>query len=184
MAKNRERSSVPDGRAVRRFLEQLRYLAEQAGRTRSVIEILVLEALEFQAHGETAKALAIFERALGLAEPENYMRLFLDEGLPMATLLRVAIAQKIHPEYAARLLRAFDKQELVGDGQVALGEPLTEREMQVLRLLAAGMSNSEIAAHLVITLTTVKAHARNIFRKLQVENRTQAASRARELNLL
>jgi LuxR family maltose regulon positive regulatory protein len=184
IAQNREHPGGRDDRPTLRLLDQLLHMAESAGRTQSVIEVLVLSALAWQASGELDKAIDALERALAVAEPENYLRLFLDEGSLMATLLRMLVSHQVHPEYATRLLREFDQRDSMGDGKAALGESLTEREMQVLRLLAAGMSNSDIADHLVITLTTVKAHARNIFRKLDVENRTQAASRARELNLL
>jgi LuxR family maltose regulon positive regulatory protein len=177
-----KKSSVSESLATRQLLNRLLELAEHAGRAHSQIEILMLLALEAHSQNETDKPLNDLARALELAEPENYTRLFVDEGHAIAALLRLAIAKNIRPVYAAYLLNACDQP--ARDQPLALGESLTEREMQVLRLLAAGMSNADIAEHLVITLTTVKAHARNIFRKLDVDNRTQAAARARELNLL
>jgi LuxR family maltose regulon positive regulatory protein len=175
--------------AVRHLLTRLLQAAESGGRLRSVVEILALLALAWRAEGHMAKALSTLEKALSLAEPEGYVRVFVDEGPPMAALLGDRLESLSYGsavrDYAARLLSAFGPSEpATPTPAFELPERLTERELEVLRLLAAGRSNAAIAEQLVITLTTVKAHVRSILRKLDVQNRTQAASRARELNLL
>ncbi len=139
--------------------------------------------------GRRADALASLERALTQAEPEGYVQLFLDEGEPLAALLRRVVSSGVARAYARRLLDAFDrrapKQEPVAaPGPSPLVEPLTERETEVLRLMAAGLSNREIADELVLAMGTVKAHLHNIYGKLGVRGRVEAAARARELHLL
>ncbi|MBM4459948.1 MAG: helix-turn-helix transcriptional regulator [Chloroflexi bacterium] len=189
-ARRREMAGSPSPRPL---LSRLLHVAERAGRVRSVVEIGCLTALAWQVEGDAARALVALERALALAEPEGYMRLFLDEGPPMAGLLRLAVGRNVHREYVTRLLDTYSTETgaapsvataAVGAGRPALAEPLTERELEVLRLLAAGLSNAEIAAHLVVSLSTVKTHARSIFGKLNVASRTQAVARGREFNLL
>jgi LuxR family maltose regulon positive regulatory protein len=191
-ARRREHAGTPSPRSI---LRQLLQTAERAGRTRSVVEINCLAALAWHAEGDVPQALVALENALAAAEPEGYVRLFLDEGPPMAALLRLAAARRIHRDYVARLLEvcsgeipttSFAGADGSGrsDGQLMQGEPLTDRELEVLRLLAAGLSNAEIADRLVVSLNTVKTHARSIFGKLHVESRTQAVARARELHLL
>jgi LuxR family maltose regulon positive regulatory protein len=177
-------------------LSQLLRAAERAGRMRSVVEIACLTALAWQTEGDTVQAMMALERALALAEPEGYVRIFLDEGPPMAGLLRLAAGRNIHREYVTRLLDAFAGEAgaapafLVAEGMgrsagpMAQAEPLTERELEVLQLLAAGLSNAEIADRLVVSLSTVKTHARSIFGKLGVESRTHAVARGRELSLV
>jgi LuxR family maltose regulon positive regulatory protein len=144
------------------------------------IEALVWHALTLQAEGRTNHAMQSLERALALAEPEGYLRTFVDTGPPMAVLLRHALSCGIAPGYAARLLAAFDDpapaQPLI--------EPLTPREVEVLYLIVAGLRNREIADQLVISLATVKRHISNIYGKLGVSHRTQAVARARDLGLL
>jgi LuxR family maltose regulon positive regulatory protein len=150
------------------------------------------------------------EQALSLAEPEGYVRIFVDEGAPMVVLLRQAAAQGLAPNYLSKLLAAFPAAEQPPSGGAepilpeearkeqkaasspipsralapALIEPLSERELEVLRLVAAGSSNQEIARELVLSVGTVKKHLNNIFGKLNASSRTQAVALARELNLL
>jgi LuxR family transcriptional regulator, maltose regulon positive regulatory protein len=156
------------------LLERLRKAAEGGGRIGSLIEILALQALDHEAHGDAPRALAPLERALTLAEPEGYMRIFVDEGEATWTLLRNAVARGVASSYTRRRLSAFDQAP----------EPLTGREVEVLRLVAAGMRNQEIANHLVISLPTVKRHIANTYGMLGVSHRTEAVRRANELNLL
>jgi LuxR family maltose regulon positive regulatory protein len=165
------------------LLERLRSAAETTGRMGSKIEVLVLQALTYKARDDESRALVTLGRALELAEPGGYVRTFLDEGAPMADLLRSALTKAISPGYASRLLGAFGSSaERLPAG--ALSEPLSERELEVLRLIASGMSNAEISRALFISLATVKKHINNIYRKLDTHSRTSALARARELNLL
>jgi LuxR family maltose regulon positive regulatory protein len=166
------------------LLAQLLQAAEQSGRIGSAIEILMLQALAWQIRGDPAKAMIALERALALAEPEGYVRLFVDEGAPMAGLLRQAAARGLFPGYVARLASVYGAQPDTSAARQALTEPLTERELEVLRLMAAGLSNREIARELSVALSTAKAHVRQIFDKLDVHSRTQAVARAREWDLL
>ncbi len=185
------------------LLTQLLQAAEDGGRRGRVIEIWALQALAQQALGDTDQALMTIERALSLAEPEGYIRLFVDEGRPMAKLLRQAASRGITPDYIGKLLAVFQNDESgmmsdelngtkihpsspapVGVSPQPLVEPLSERELEVLCLIAAGLTNREIAETLVIALGTAKAHTASIYAKLDVRNRTQAVARARELNLL
>ncbi|MGB3828802.1 MAG: LuxR C-terminal-related transcriptional regulator [Ornithinimicrobium sp.] len=170
------------------LLERLRDAAEAGERTGSLIEILTLQALAHEAQGDVPRAMAALERALTLAQPERYVRTFVDEGQAMRTLLRHAAAGGIASSYTQRLLAAFDKsaQPVSTAAQAApgLAVPLTGREVEILRLIAAGMRNQEIADHLLISLSTVKRHIANAYRKLDVSHRTEAVARANELNLL
>jgi LuxR family maltose regulon positive regulatory protein len=169
---------------VRRLLARLLQAAEKAGRWGSAVEILTLQALACRAQGEVAKAILALERALALARPEGYVRLFADEGAPMADLLQEARRRNLAPEHCALLMAAFARTSAGRPAAPALPEPLTERELEVLRLLAACLSSREIAAELVVSLSTAKAHVAHILRKLDVHNRTQAAALARDLHLL
>jgi LuxR family maltose regulon positive regulatory protein len=167
------------------MLDQLQRVAEPEGRASVLIEALALLACAQWRRGDRPAALAGLERALRLAEPEGYVRLFADLDLPMARLLQEASARDVQPDYVARLLEAFDA-GLASSSQpyLTLPEPLTERELEVLALLAAGLTNREIAEQLVISPETVKKHTSTIYGKLGVSNRTEAAARARALNLL
>jgi LuxR family maltose regulon positive regulatory protein len=134
-------------------------------------------------------ALSTLERALVLAAPEGYNRLFVDEGVPMLALLRQASRRGNVPGYVATLLSTFGEQHvsdlpLPAARSSALLEPLTEREREVLRLLLAGASNREIARRLVLSVNTVKRHVYNLCGKLGVQSRARAIIRARALNLL
>jgi LuxR family maltose regulon positive regulatory protein len=161
----------------------------------SVLEILLLQALACHAQGDIPRALHPLERALTLAKPQGYVRIFVDEGLPMAQLLSEAAARGILPDYAAKLLAAFSPggpeqvspaktHSAVPNPQSVFIEPLSERELEVLGLIAEGLTNKEIAARLYISLNTVKVHTRNINGKLGVNSRIQAAVKARALGIL
>jgi LuxR family maltose regulon positive regulatory protein len=171
------------------LLGRLLRAAEAGGRTGSAIDILVLQALAYQAHGDLPAALAPLERALTLAEPEGYVRLFVDEGAAMHDLLRHAAARGVASAYTRRLLSAFDRPVPPGAAPARaegaeLAESLTAREVEILRLIAAGLRNQEIAAQLYIGLATVKRHIANAYGKLGVSHRTEAVARANELHLL
>ena len=174
---------------VLRLLDRLLWDAEAKARLCSVLEILVLRVLALEAQGDRTSALSTLERALVLAAPEGYIRLFVDEGASMQALLRHARGRSAVPWYVATLLSAFGEQNvsdlpLPAARPSALLEPLTEREREVLRLLLEGASNREIAHRLVLSVNTVKRHVYNICGKLGVQNRSQAIIRARDLNLL
>ncbi len=178
------------------LLARLQQAAKAAGRMRSVLETLVLQAVALAVQGGMSQAMHASEQALSLAEPEGYVRIFVDEGEPMAKLLQQAAAQGIAPDYVGTLLAAFRgeaKKEHPLKDEVPppsaprpspMVEPLTPRELEVLRLIAAGLRNQEIADQLVISVATVKRHISNIYGKLGVSHRTQAIARAKELNLL
>jgi LuxR family maltose regulon positive regulatory protein len=179
------------------LLQRLLKGAEAGGRTSRVIEILMLQALASQAGGDTIRAMATLERALTIAEPGGFIRIFVDEGPPMARLLHEmlsraeALPHGIVPDYIRRLVGAFPIVEPEhtdpSKSQVPeseLVEPLTERELEVLKLIAEGLTNPEIATSLFLSLHTVKVHTRNIYGKLGVHSRTQAVARSQELGLL
>ncbi len=178
------------------LLAHLLQAAEEFRRVGRVIEILALQALAQQALGDIEQALIALDRALSLAEPEGYVRLFVDEGPPMARLLLEAAARGIMPDYARRLLAVFETEtkderrrtEARDSSSVlrpsSLVEPLSERELEVLGLIAEGLTNQEIASRLFLALSTVKVHTRNIYGKLGVNSRTQAVAKASALGIL
>ncbi|MFL7808532.1 MAG: LuxR C-terminal-related transcriptional regulator, partial [Anaerolineae bacterium] len=142
-----------------------------------------------RALGEMGAAMADLARALDLAESEGYVRTFVDMGEPMAALLRQAATRGVAPAYIGSLLAAFGEELPPGPASRVtqtqpLLEPLTERELEVLELLAAGLSNAEIGQRLYISLPTVKSHTRNIYGKLDVHSRDQAVIHARALGIL
>jgi LuxR family transcriptional regulator, maltose regulon positive regulatory protein len=149
------------------------------------LPIQIQKAVALYANGETEASMQAFSRALELAEPENTIRTFIDMGEPIRQLLRHAGSRGIAPRYAARLLSEFDRSAgSVPAAQQPLIEPLSRRELEILRLVVAGKSNQEIADDLVLALGTVKRHVSNIFLKLNVESRTRCIARARELQLI
>jgi LuxR family maltose regulon positive regulatory protein len=166
------------------LIERLLQAAEEGGRTGSVIEFLVLQALAHHAQGDIPRALDPLERALTLAEPEGYVRIFVDEGRPMAALLREAAKHGIAPNYVSRLRAAFGKAEGTTPATQLLIEPLSERELEVLRLLGTELNGPEIARELTVSLNTMRTHTKNIYSKLGVNNRRAAVRRAEELDLL
>jgi LuxR family transcriptional regulator, maltose regulon positive regulatory protein len=166
------------------LLERLLRSAQDGGRTASVIEILVLQALGHQARGDALAALVPLERALALAEPEGYVRIFVDEGAPMALLLDSAAEHTGVPAFVHRLRWAFGSAEARTAAKPPLVEPLSERELDVLRLLAGELDGPGIAAELVVSLNTVRSHTKSIYAKLGVNSRREAIRRAAELDLL
>jgi LuxR family maltose regulon positive regulatory protein len=172
------------------LLERLLAAATSQGRIDSAIEILILQALAYQAQRRTTDAVKVLDRALQLAKPEGYIRRFVDAGGAMAALLREANVRGIQRQSIASLLAAFPADHLqpslinTTTHTLPQGETLTEREREVLRLLADGQSNQAIADALVLAVGTVKRHMNNIFAKLDVQSRLQAVARARELDLL
>jgi LuxR family maltose regulon positive regulatory protein len=170
------------------LLERLLHAAEEGGRMGSVIEILAMQALAHQALGNTELALAPLERAVSLAEPEGYVRVFVDEGPPMSRLLQEAASRGVATDGARRLLAAFPSAERGGSGPSrdrCEGKGLlSDREVEVLQHIAAGLTNREIAEKLYLSLYTVKAHARSIYDKLDAHSRTQAVANARDLGIL
>ena len=174
-----------------RLIERLLKAASEGQRAGSVIEILILQALAYEAQGDIPLALESLKRALTLAEPEGYIRIFVDEGASMARLLYKALARGIEPAYVRRLLAAFPVADsepvalsLPPDAEAGLVQPLSMRELEVLQVIAEGLSNQEVANRLYLSLHTVKVHARNIYAKLGVKNRTQAVAKGRTLGIL
>jgi LuxR family transcriptional regulator, maltose regulon positive regulatory protein len=176
-----------------RLLEELRGPAEAAGRTGKLIEILTLQALALWEKNKREQAVGTLTRALALGEPEGYIRTFVDEGAAMGELLSATleVRQRGHPDatriparYLAKLLAILAEERAAPGAGERLSEPLSERELEVLGLVAAGKSNGEIASSLFVSLSTVKTHINNLYRKLGARSRTQAIARARELDLI
>ena len=175
------------------MLEPLRQQAEARQWQDERLETLILEAVAFQAGGAHSEALQVLQAALALAEPGGFVRSFVDEGPAMAQLLAAAAARGIMPAYTAKLLEAFAAEERKGQAEPQpagaaaeqlLVEPLSPREVEILQLVAEGLSDREIGERLFLALDTVKGHNRRIFEKLQVQRRTEAIAKARALNLL
>jgi LuxR family transcriptional regulator, maltose regulon positive regulatory protein len=167
--------------------------AEKGKRRTSVIEILNLQAMIHNVEGNESLAIESLEKALLLAEPEQYVRIFVNEDNQMRKLLSKVTANEINPDYVRRLLAGFEQD--VSENTIhstrgtfplsqPLVEPLSQREFEVLQLISEGLSNDEICKRLFLALSTVKGHNRNIFGKLAVQRRTEAVARAKELNLL
>jgi LuxR family maltose regulon positive regulatory protein len=205
----RYQSDLADGSisGVVGLLERLLKAAEEGGRVGSVVEILVLQAIAYHAQGNLPAALMSLQHALALAEPEGYVRMFLDEGSSIMDLLREASAHKIMPDYTDKLLAAFEAEQKRSAGESPLPdwqsqprtggatqvssltlqpliEPLSHRELEVLRLFKTELSGPEIAYELVISLSTVRTHTKRIYSKLNVNNRRAAVKRATELDLI
>jgi len=179
-----------DATAALAALAPLRRQAEVKGWGDERLEVMVLQALALQAHGEVDEAAQILGDALALAEPGGFIRIFVDEGTQMAHLLSEAAARGITPGYTGRLLAAFEAEEQKSEDKSylppaqPLTEPLSQRELEVLRLIAQGLSNREIGERLFLAVDTVKGHNRRIFNKLMVHRRTEAVARARSLDIL
>jgi LuxR family maltose regulon positive regulatory protein len=190
------------------LLERQRALAEAGGRNGRLIEILGLQALALEAQDRPEEASAALSQAISLGRPEGYVRVFLDLGWPLYELLEQMVAPGTAPEtprppiegiareYVRDLLDAFQQEREAQAERMAetaspsppptgaLADPLTERELEVLQLLAEGLSNKEIAERLIVAPSTAKQHLKNIYGKLDVHSRTQAVARGRELALL
>jgi LuxR family maltose regulon positive regulatory protein len=172
-------------------LKPLRRQVEAKGWENERLKVMVLQAVALQAHGEKDKAVQLLGDALALAEPGGFIRTFVDEGPPMAELLYETLSRGIAPAYARRLLAAFPaierEQTTQSKSQTPeseLIEPLSDREIEVLQLIAEGLTNQEIASRLFLSLNTVKVHTRNINGKLGVHTRTQAVAMGRALGIL
>lgn len=166
------------------LLDRLLEAAEAGNRVGSTNEILVLQALAHGAQGHTPLALQPLERVLAQAEPEGYVRLFADEGAPMAVLLQAAADKGIVPDYVDRLRQAMGQSTGDVGSPGGIQEALSERELQVLRLLATELSGPEIARELYVSLNTLRTHTRHIFGKLDVNSRPAAVLRAAALGLI
>ena len=165
------------------FVERLLAAADDGGRMGSAIDALVVLALAHHTSGDRTAALAAFTRAIALAEPEGYVRIFADEGPPMAALLKFAMRQKDVAVAASRLLSALLAADAALPTQQTLIEPLSERELEVLRLLQGDLDGPDIARELTVSLATVRTHTRNVYAKLGVNSRRAAVRRAVELGL-
>ncbi len=167
------------------FLARLLKAAEDGGRPGSTIELLVLLSLAHHAQDHLPAALSHLERALIMAEPEGFASMFVDEGAVVQELLRHTITRGVAAGYARSVLKTFsDMRDEQPPVQPSLVSPLTKRELEVLRLIAAGLRNQEIADHLFISISTVKRHIANVYGKLDVSHRTEAIARASTMNLL
>jgi LuxR family transcriptional regulator, maltose regulon positive regulatory protein len=190
LAQSRAQPSAPAVSDAAGLLRRLLQAAEAGERTGSAIEVLVLQALTDHARGDVPGALAALERALTLAEPEGYVRVFAGEGPPMASLLRRVARRRSGWGYVRRLLHAAGRAAAaaqVGPAAPArqgLVEPLSERELDVLRLLGSDLDGPDIARELTVSLNTLRTHTKSIYAKLGVNSRRAAVRQAAELNLL
>ncbi len=179
-----------DTSAALATLGPLRRQAEATGWADERLKVMVVQALAHHSHGETGKAPQVLGDALALAEPGGLIRIFVDEGTLMAQLLAEVAARGVMPDYTAKLLTVFEAEEQKSEEKAYLPpaqplvEPLTQRELEVLQLIAQGLSNREISERLFLALDTVKGHNRRIFGKLQVQRRTEAVEKARSLDIL
>jgi LuxR family maltose regulon positive regulatory protein len=178
-----------DPSAALAALEQRRDEAEARSLADRVLRLMAVQSIALYASGEKEKALDLLDEVLARAEPEGFIRLFLDEGPRMAELLATAAAQGIRSDYANKLLAAFPKsteitpQPKITNQKSKMIEPLSERELEVLKLLRSELSGPEIAERLIVSLNTLRTHTKNIFNKLGVNNRRAAVRRAQELDL-
>ncbi|MFL6114128.1 MAG: LuxR C-terminal-related transcriptional regulator, partial [Catenulispora sp.] len=168
---------------VERLLAALQRAAEDGGRAGSVLDVLVVQALAEQARGEVAAAVAALRRALALAEPEGYVRVFLDEGRSLAAVLRAAAAEGAAAGYARRLLATLNPDRDDARTPSGLIDPLSARELDVLRLLGTDLDGPDIARRLFVSVNTVRTHTKNIYAKLGVNSRRAAVRRAEDLHL-
>jgi LuxR family maltose regulon positive regulatory protein len=153
-----------------------------------LIELLILQALALDAQGNLDQALSCLERAFVLAEPQRFVRIFLDNGSPIIRLLKEAARRDIAADYAIKLLNLIDTDNQPDVPNYSpsslLVDPLSDRELEVLHLIAQDLSYQEIAGQIMVSLNTIRTHVKNIYSKLMVHKRSQAVAKARELNLL
>jgi LuxR family transcriptional regulator, maltose regulon positive regulatory protein len=203
LALSRSGKALPDRDVLAealRLVQQIQQAALADGRHSYAIEAFLLQALVLQEQGKLQEAQKVLQQALTRAEPEGYIRLFVDEGAPMAALLQQVGEKGIASAYTSTLLKALGIEENAQQGgkmssppprplansseEADLLEPLSERELEVLHLIAEGRSNEEIARALCVSIGTVKTHLRHIYDKLDVHTRTQATARGRKFHLL
>ncbi|WP_026672591.1 LuxR C-terminal-related transcriptional regulator [Alkalihalobacterium bogoriense] len=156
--------------------------AKREKRVGSIVEVLMLQALAYEASDDVESAMISLKKAIVIAEPEGFFQVFVDEGLPLYRLLSERIVYESKPNFVYRLQRAIEAS--MSNLSHGLTEPLSDRELEVLKLIAAGLSNHEIGERLFLAVSTVKGYNQNIFGKLQVKRRTEAVGKARELGLL
>ena len=179
-----------DTSAALTVLEPLRQQMEAKGWQDERLKVMVLQAVALHVHDEKDKAMQVLADALTLAKPGGFIRIFVDEGVPMAQLLSEAAAYGMMSDYVSKLLAAFEAEKQKSEDKPDLPsanlliDPLSQRELKILQLIAQGLSNREIGKRLFLALDTIKGHNRKIFDKLQVQSRTEAIARARELGLL
>ena len=173
------------------LLQSLLEIVETKGQTSQAIEIILLQALAYQAKGEIDKAINLLEKAINIAKPKGFFRIFVDEGPPMARLLLETLTRDISRDYVRKLLTAFPSEApkqtpafKLQDADSEWIEPLSNRETEVLQLIGEGLSNKEIANRLFLAQSTVKVHTRNIYNKLGIHNRINAVSKAKALGIL
>jgi LuxR family transcriptional regulator, maltose regulon positive regulatory protein len=166
------------------LLRRLEQVAQQGSRLGSLVEALILQGLALHTSDHTGPALQVLRRAVALAEPQGFIRLFVDEGRTLAGLLSTLRSRDPASPYLAELLAGDQAVAAPAAASQPLVEPLSSRELETLRLVAAGLSNRQIAAELVVAVGTVKRHLNNIYGKLGVASRTQALAAAAELGLL
>ena len=169
--------------AAEQTLDRLFEFSQRSSQHRWVIPVQIQRAILYQTRRDLPQALSALEEAMELSEPAGFIQDFLDEGEPMIRLLREAVRHKVRPEFAHQLLNRFSPDRPV-EKPIGLVEPLSEREIEVLQLVAEGLSNQEIAARLYLSLRTIKFHTGNIYGKLGVKSRTEAVAKARDLGLL
>jgi len=174
---------------VMQFMEKLRLVAEDKGANSFVLKILALESVAEWLRGNSGQALLLLQRSIVLAEPEGYIRPFIDLGPAMGNVLKHAVTQGVSKSFVGKLLNAMQNEPWAKDLHLmaessTLSEPISERELQVLRLLHSDLSTPEIAQELVVAVSTVRSHIKNIYSKLNVHSRMEAVDRAKELNLL
>lgn len=170
------------------LIDRLALSAESAGRVGHLIDLLVLQALALDALGDLNQALSCLEQALGLARPQGFVRIFLNNGGPIIRLLKEAARRNIGADYAVKLLERVDTDPQPDGPDLSppspLVDPLSDRELEVLHLMAQDLTYKEISNHIMVSLNTVRTHVKNIYSKLMVHKRSEAVAKAEELNLL